>query len=79
MRPLYAARLEDLGPADRIRCECAACFRTSLIAASGVGLPGHTKVLDLKYRLRCQGCGVRGRAVISIVWAQTIDDREHPL
>jgi len=53
MRPLYAARLEDLSPADRIRCECVACFRTSLIVGTGLGLPPHTKVLDLKRRLRC--------------------------
>jgi hypothetical protein len=70
VRPLYAARLEDLAPEDRIKCECAACFRTSLIAGTGLGLPPNTHVLDLKYRLRCQGCGVRGRAVISILWAE---------
>ena len=70
MRMLYAALLEDLSADYRIRCECAACFRTSVIAATGLGLPPSTKVLDLKYRLRIQGCGVRGRAVISIMWAK---------
>jgi NAD(P)-dependent dehydrogenase (short-subunit alcohol dehydrogenase family) len=26
------------------------------------------KVLDLEERVRCRGCGVRGRAVVSIKW-----------
>jgi hypothetical protein len=68
VRPLYAAKLEDLGPADRIKVECAGCRRVGLIAPDGLGLPPHTAVLDLKYRLRCQGCGARGRCVISIEW-----------
>jgi hypothetical protein len=33
-------------------------------------LPG-AKVLDLKARLRCRGCGRKGRAVVSIRWAHT--------
>jgi hypothetical protein len=69
MRPLYAARLEDIGPADRIKVECGACKRVGLIAATGLGLPGYTAVLDLKYRLRCEGCGAKGRAVVSVLWA----------
>jgi hypothetical protein len=69
VRPLYAAKLEDLGPADRIKIECGGCRRIGLIAAAGLGLPPHTAVLDLKHVLRCQGCGVRGRCIVSIVWA----------
>jgi hypothetical protein len=68
VRPLYAAKLEDLGPADRIRVECGSCRRVGLIAADGLGLPLHPSVLDLKHWLRCQGCGARGRCVISIEW-----------
>jgi hypothetical protein len=48
VRPLYAAKLEDLGPADRIKVECGSCRRVGLIAAAGLGLPLHTSVLDLK-------------------------------
>jgi hypothetical protein len=69
VRPLYAAKLEDLGPTDRIKVECGGCKRVGLIAAAGLALPGYTAVLDLKHWLRCQGCGVKGRAVISVVWA----------
>ncbi len=69
MGPLYAAKLEDLGPADRIKVECGGCKRVGLIAAAGLGLPPHTSVLDLKHSLRCQGCGVKGRGVVSIIWA----------
>jgi hypothetical protein len=71
VRPLYAAKLEDLGPADRIKVECAGCKRVSLIAATGLGLSPHTAVLDLKHRLRCQGCGANGKAAISIIWADS--------
>jgi hypothetical protein len=33
-----------------------------------VGLSPAVKVLDLKGRLRCRGCGRKGRAVVSIKW-----------
>src|SRR5689334_8746123 len=48
MRALYAARLEDLGPDDRVKVECAACKHVSRIAVTGLGLPASTAVLDLK-------------------------------
>ena len=69
MRPLYAARLEDLGAAHRISVECESCKRVGLIATAGLGLLGHTPVLDPRFSLRCQGCGVKGRALVVIVWA----------
>jgi hypothetical protein len=72
MRPLYAAKLEDLGPDDRIKVECGACKHVGLIAATGLGLPLHTAVLDLKHVLRCQGCGAKGRAVVSVLWADSL-------
>ena len=70
MRPLYAAKLKDLGPADRIKVECGGCEHVGLIAAAGLRLPQHTSVLDLKHSLRCQGCGAKGRAVVSVIWAE---------
>ena len=33
---------------------------------SRLGLESHRKVLDLRDRVRCRGCGARGRAVVSI-------------
>jgi hypothetical protein len=33
-----------------------------------IGLSPAAKVLDLKGRLRCRGCGRKGRAVVSIKW-----------
>ena len=68
MRALYAARLEDLGPDDRVKIECAACKHVSRIAVTGLGLPAYTAVLGLKYRLRCRECGARGRCIVSIEW-----------
>ena len=59
MVPLYAARIEDLGPGDFVRVECAACGQDMLIPPSsllnGLRLPPSTRVLDLEPRLRCRG------------------------
>jgi hypothetical protein len=73
MRPLYAARIEDLSPGDFVKIDCAGCDHTALLSrdvlSRRLGLGGRMKVLDLKDRVRCRRCGVRGRAVISIRWS----------
>jgi hypothetical protein len=33
------------------------------------GLPSNTYVKDLERRLRCDGCGRKGHAYVSVVWA----------
>jgi len=41
MVPLYAARIEDLGPGDFVKVDCGACGHTALLAPaflSGLGL-----------------------------------------
>jgi ribosomal protein S27E len=71
MLPLYAARISDLGPGDFVKVDCAACHHVALLppeALLRVGLSTSAKVLDLKGRLRCRGCGKKGRAVVSIKW-----------
>ena len=69
MVPLYAARMEDLGPGDFVKVECIACGHGELIPPSslihGLRLPPHTPVLDLEPRLRCRECDARGTAVVS--------------
>jgi len=71
--PLYAARIEDLGPGDFVKVECIACGHDELISPSslvhGLRLPPYTPVLDLEPRLRCRECDARGKAVVSIRWA----------
>ena len=45
--------------------------RRALLAAEFVlwlGLSRQAKVLDLKERVRCRGCGKKGRAVMEIKW-----------
>jgi hypothetical protein len=42
---------------------------------SGSGLSPAAKVLDLKGRFRCRGCGRKGRAVVSIKWRERTADR----
>ena len=69
MLPLYAARIEDLGPGEFVKVDCAACDHVALLtpeALMRVGLSPATKVLDLKRRLRCRGCGRKGRATVSV-------------
>lgn len=71
MLPLYAARIADLGSGDFVKVDCAACHHVALLtpqALAKAGLSPAAKVLDLKTRLRCRGCGRKGRAVISIKW-----------
>jgi ribosomal protein S27E len=68
MLPLYAARIEDLGQGDFVKVDCAACHHVALLTPAFLlclGLSPQTKVLDLKGRVRCRGCGKRGRAVVS--------------
>jgi ribosomal protein S27E len=69
--PLYAARIENLGLGDFVKVDCAACGHTALLTSAflaRLGLEPRVRVLDLKDRVRCRGCGVRGRAVVSIKW-----------
>jgi hypothetical protein len=55
MRPLYDARIADLGPGDFVRVECAACGHDELIPAvgltQGLRLPPYIPILDLVPRL----------------------------
>ncbi len=66
MVPLYAARDADLGHGDFVKVDCAA--RLSPEFLSRLGLAPYAKVLDLQERVRCRGCGVKGRAVVSVTW-----------
>jgi hypothetical protein len=71
MLPLYAARIEDLGRDDFVKVDCAACHHVALLTPEAllrIGLSPGAKVLDLKGRLKCRGCGRKGRAVVSIKW-----------
>jgi hypothetical protein len=52
-----AARIEDLGPRDFVKADCAACSHTALLSTAFLSRLG---VLDLKDRMRCRGCGARG-------------------
>jgi hypothetical protein len=75
MRPLYAAKLEDLAPGDFVLVECGACGHDGLIhptALPSLGLRPDERVVDLAPRLRCRECDAKGRAVVSIRWADAI-------
>jgi hypothetical protein len=71
MVPLYIARIENLAQGDFVKVECAACQHVALLGREALlrlGLNPGEKVLDLKGRLRCRGCGRKGRAVVSVKW-----------
>ena len=55
MRPLYDARIEDLGDGDFLHVECAACGHYEMIPPIGLlqgwRLPPSMRVLDLERRL----------------------------
>ena len=71
MQPLYLARIEDRGRGDLVKVDCAACQHVALLTPEfllRLGLSTQAKVLDLKTRVRCRGCGARRRAVVSVEW-----------
>src|SRR5436190_22452950 len=51
-----------------------ACHHVALLTSAAallkLELSPHAKVLDLISRVRCRGCGARGRAVVSVKWAR---------
>ena len=73
MAPLYAARIEDLGPNDFVRVECIACGHDEMVPkvglTAGLRLPPETRLLDLEPRLRCRECDAKGDAVVTVWWA----------
>ncbi len=72
MVPLYAARVQDLGPDDVAVFKCGACGHTAelwpIFLIRGLGLQPTDKVLDLERRLRCRKCEARGKALVSVKW-----------
>ena len=72
MVPLYAARVQDLGPGDVVVFRCGACGHTAELPPSallrGLGLELTAKILDLERRLRCRLCYAKDQAVVSIKW-----------
>jgi hypothetical protein len=75
MQPLYLARIENLRHGDLVKVDCAACRHVALLVPGfllRLGLSPQVKVLDLTTRVRCRGCGVKGRAVVSIKWRHQI-------
>lgn len=70
MMPLYAARIEDLGPGDRVEIECR-CGHALLVTSEMLmraGAKPIDRVLDLPHRLRCRECDEKGKAVVLVRW-----------
>jgi hypothetical protein len=70
MRPLYDARISDLGPGDFVQVECACGHRELLTAhmLATAGLPPYEVIVQLGRRMRCRECDAKGRVDISIKW-----------
>ena len=75
MVPLYAARVQDLGPDDVAVFKCGVCGHTAELPPSallrGLGLEPTAKILDLERRLQCRLCLAKDQAVVSIKWKAT--------
>jgi hypothetical protein len=72
MRPLYDARVFDLGHGDLVQVECLACGHVQTLTGAMLrtaGLPDYQPILDLKRRRRCRECDEKGRVDVSIKWA----------
>jgi hypothetical protein len=72
MRGFWEARVEDLGPADLVRVECLGCGHVEMLTAAMLrtgGVADLEQVRNLPRRLRCRECDAKGRADVSIRWA----------
>jgi hypothetical protein len=70
MRPLYDARLSDLGPDDYVRVECA-CGHEALLAEwliRNAGLSPEQHVLKSERKFRCRECDRKGSTSVMIRW-----------
>jgi len=68
----------DLGPADRVKIECACgqCFPLLTATMLGTaGVPQDAKLLDVIRPIKCQSCRSRGRAVVSVEWGRWVTIR----
>jgi hypothetical protein len=62
MRPLYDARVADLGPGDFVQVECACGHIERLTAAmlATAGVTPDSRAQDLGSRMRCRECDQTG-------------------
>ena len=68
MRPLYDARIEDLGPRNLVKVACQACAHIIRLAPIYLAIEPYQPVLSLRRRLRCTRCHTRGHVDIKIEW-----------
>jgi hypothetical protein len=56
-----------------MKVDCAGGHHVALLSPDfllRLGLSRQARGLDLKERVRCRGCGARGRAVVSVKWGR---------
>jgi hypothetical protein len=71
MLPLYLARIEDLRHGDLVKVDCAACQHVAALTPEFLlRARAQPAELDLKERVRCRGCGAKGRAGVWVKWCQ---------
>jgi hypothetical protein len=71
MQPLYLARISRIsGKAIWSRSIVPPAIMSRCDFLLRLGLSPQAKVLDLKMRVRCRGCGARRRAVVSVKWGR---------
>jgi len=73
MRPLYDARLKDLGPRDLGKITCTGCSHITRMIGTYLqkrGVQPYEPILSLKRRLRCTRCHSQGHVDIVIEWKE---------
>jgi hypothetical protein len=74
MRPLYLARVEDLGRGDLAKVDSAACLHVAQLTPDPfikLGLSPKTKALIKSRGAGCHECG-ESQTVVTVKWARRV-------
>jgi DNA-directed RNA polymerase subunit RPC12/RpoP len=71
---LYACRIEDLGPHDRVKVDCWACGKNVGLLTADFLLRQNLRpvdfVLSIERRVKCRSCGSKGKAHVTVKWTK---------
>lgn len=72
MKGFWEAHVGDLGPGDLVKVECL-CGHVEMLTGAMLltaGVSEHEQIRGLSHRLRCRECDTKGKAELSIKWAE---------
>jgi hypothetical protein len=68
MVPLYATRVQDLGPGDFVRVSAHDMLIPANSLSQALRLPPTTLIMNLERRFRCRECDAKVKVVVSVKW-----------